>query len=262
MKISNGMKKRLLKFSAIFSLTFLPALAYAEVTISGAGGSCAGVPNAIGELLCNIQQLLNSIVPILITIGVVYFVWGIVQFFIADSEEAKTKGKDKLIYGIIGFAVIIGVWGLVNIVVNTFGFDQGDLYAPALAPIQTPGDEGLCTMRENFQGLLNFGVCLINNSIIPLIFAVAILMFIWGAVKFFIINSDEEAKREQGKQFMIWGIIALTVMTTVWGLVALLGGTFGIGGDILPQVAPPGSSSQYQGPCPNGSIIRSDGTCP
>ncbi|MEX2052537.1 MAG: hypothetical protein WD991_02500, partial [Candidatus Paceibacterota bacterium] len=88
------------------------------------------------------------------------------------------------------------------------------------------------------QNVLGYFTCLINSSVIPFIFAVAILMFIWGAVKFFIINSEEEEKRAQGKQFMLWGIIALAVMLSVWGLVEILGGTFGLNTSALPQVSP------------------------
>ena len=56
-------------------------------------------------------------------------------------------------------------------------------------------------------------------------------------MKFFIFESDEEAKREQGKQFMLWGIVALAVMLSVWGLVHLLGNTFGIE-YVIPKVKP------------------------
>jgi hypothetical protein len=66
-------------------------------------------------------------------------------------------------------------------------------------------------------------------------------MFIWGVVQFFIIGADEESKRAQGKDFIIWGIIALTVMLCVWGLVRIVGGTFGLGNSsFIPQVCPPG----------------------
>jgi hypothetical protein len=163
---------------------------------------------------------------------------------IADSEEAKTKGKDHIIYGLIGFTVIVTVWGLVNIVVNTLDFGAGDLVAPSLQAIKvSTSSDTSCAVGTDFQGLAKFVTCVINNSVIPLIFAIAIVMFIWGAVKFFIINSDEETQREQGKQFMIWGIIALTVMMTVWGLVSFLGSTFGLERNtkFLPQVCPPNS---------------------
>jgi hypothetical protein len=43
-----------------------------------------------------------------------------VQFVIADDEEAKTKGRNRMIWGIIGLVVIVGMWGLVKIVKDTF----------------------------------------------------------------------------------------------------------------------------------------------
>ncbi len=87
----------------------------------------------------------------------------------------------------------------------------------------------LCNLVSNpkFQDLLSYGSCIITRSVIPLIIALAVVMFIWGVVQY-VINSDEEAKKAKGKQFMIWGIIGLTVMIAVWGLVKILGSTFGI----------------------------------
>ncbi len=232
-----NMKKNIFKLvSMSLIIGTMPLMAFALKT-----DQCAGAGSTIGSLICRFQQLLNSIVPVLIALGVVYFVWGVVRYVIADGEEAKKKGKDGMIYGIIGFAVILGMWGLVNIVVNTLGFSPSDLNAPQLVAVQAGATNGSCTLDNNVQGILGYATCLINNSVIPFIFALAIVMFIWGAVKYFIINSDEEAKREQGKQFMIWGIIALTVMVSVWGLVNIVAGTFGIKNtSILPQVHPPG----------------------
>ena len=96
----------------------------------------------------------------------------------------------------------------------------------------------MCNLATNpkFQDLLNYASCIISQAVIPLIFALALVMFIWGVVQF-VINSDEEAKKEKGRQFMIWGIIALTVMVSVWGLVEILGDTFGIN-YAIPQVQP------------------------
>ena len=85
-------------------------------------------------------------------------------------------------------------------------------------------------------------IIIINNAIIPLIFALAVAAFVWGVVQFFFLNADDVEKKSKGKQFMIWGIVALAVMLSVWGLVGILGSTFGLGtGSVLPQVVPPGS---------------------
>ena len=76
------------------------------------------------DILCRIIGLLNYVVPVIIALGVVYFVWGVVQYVINDSEEAKTKGRDTMIFGIIGLFVIIAMWGLVNLVTKTFGVGE------------------------------------------------------------------------------------------------------------------------------------------
>lgn len=207
--------------------------------LNNPASACTG--SGLGNVICIIQQLLNSIVPLLLALGVVYFVWGVVQYMVNDSEEAKSKGKDKIIYGIIGFAVIVGLWGLVNVVVNTF--DLGSSTAPTLTKLT--GSASTCDLSNNpkVQDFLCYITRIINDSVIPLIFALAVVMFVWGTIKFFIINSDEEAKRAQGKQFMIWGIVALAVMLSIWGLVAILGSTFNVKSNVLPQVHPPGATS-------------------
>jgi len=84
----------------------------------------------LAGVLCTIAGLLNYVIPILITLGAVYFVWGVVQYVIGDGEEAKKKGKNHIIMGIIGLAVILAMWGLVRIVVVTFGLGRSN-YAPS-----------------------------------------------------------------------------------------------------------------------------------
>ena len=95
--------------------------------------------------------------------------------------------------------------------------------------------------------LLNYVTCTIQSSVIPLIFGLALVSFLWGVVQY-VINSDEEAKKEQGRQFMLWGIIGLAVMSAVWGLVAVLGNTLGIRINGLPQVRPPSQSQSSTSP--------------
>lgn len=237
--------KTLFKLGLIVSVAvFLPLVAFAQVSFtSAASGTCTA--GGIGNLICRIQQILNSIIPVLIALGVVYFVWGVVQYVIGDGEEAKKKGRDHIIYGILGFAVIIGLWGLVSLVVSTFGLSSASINLPSLAPIQTSSVGSSCDLGNapKFQNLLNYGTCVINNSVIPLMFAVAIAAFIWGVLNFFILGANEEAKRSQGRDFIIWGLVALVVMLSIWGLVTILGDTFGLSTNVLPQVKPSGSSS-------------------
>ena len=59
----------------------------------------------------------------------------------------------------------------------------------------------------------------------PIIVALALLFFFYGLAKY-ILNSGDEENKSEGKSVMIWGIIALFVMVSVWGLVNLLANTF------------------------------------
>lgn len=236
--------KNLLKSSFIIvSSLFLPLSVFAQNTsgvrlvLVGAKVTCTA-STAIEKMLCTVQGLLNSIVPVLIALGVVYFVWGVVQYVIGGGEEAKKKGRDHIIYGIIGFAVIVGLWGLVTLVTTTLLPDSGSVTIPILVPTTSTAVSGAtCELAPKVQGLLNYGTCLIQNSVIPLMFALAIAYFIWGVLQF-IMGSSEEAKRTQGKTHMIWGIIALAVMLGVWSLVGIVGGSLNLNTTILPAVKP------------------------
>lgn len=65
------------------------------------------------------------------------------------------------------------------------------------------------------------------NTLMPIIVALALLYFLYGLLKFMTAGGDE-GKRKESRDIMLWGIIALFVMVSVWGLVSFLGNTLGI----------------------------------
>lgn len=109
------------------------------------------------------------------------------------------------------------------------------VFSPVLTQAQ---DGGGCNFASNpkFNDLVDYVVCIVNISVIPLIFGLALVFFVYGVMQY-VLNEADEGKREKGKTFMVWGIIALTVMVSVWGLVAILGGTFGLNISIIPEVS-------------------------
>ena len=104
-------------------LALAPVSVYAQAGNVGAIRGCTpDMPVAdIQGFICKIGDILNTIVPILVALGVIIFIWGVLTYVIADDEEAKSAGRNRIIFGIIGLAVIIGLWGLVRILTNTFG---------------------------------------------------------------------------------------------------------------------------------------------
>ena len=75
----------------------------------------------------------------------------------------------------------------------------------------------------------NLVINLINNVAVPLVFAMAFIVFIWGIFLYFIQGGHDEEKRQSGKSLMLWGLIGFFVMVSVWGLVHILLGTFNVG---------------------------------
>jgi len=66
----------------------------------------------------------------------------------------------------------------------------------------------------------------INTVLIPLIFAVALLVFIYGMFKYFILGGGNESSREEGKKLLLWAIIGFVLMVSIWGVVNLFGDAF------------------------------------
>ena len=69
---------------------------------------------------------------------------------------------------------------------------------------------------------------LLNVVVVPLILAFAFAAFIWGVVNYFFLHGADESKREEGKQFVLWGIIGMAVLFSVWGFVNIMLSTLGI----------------------------------
>lgn len=64
--------------------------------------------------------------------------------------------------------------------------------------------------------------------LLPIVVALALLFFFWGLAQFIFISGDEDA-HEEGRRRMIWGVVALFVMVSVWGLVGFIGSALGVG---------------------------------
>ncbi len=89
----------------------------------------------ITDIVNDITGIIDVIIPLLITLAVLMLMWGIVQFITAaGDEEKRKKGRELIIYGIIGLFVMVSIWGLVGILSGTFNLSTS---APTL-PTYTP----------------------------------------------------------------------------------------------------------------------------
>lgn len=99
------------------------------------------------------------------------------------------------------------------------------IYALAFAVVLTPA-LALAQFGE-VNDFLDDISAFINGTLIPLVFAVALLMFIYGMFQYFILGGADEDSRETGRRLMLWAIVGFVAMVSVFGIVNLIAGGLG-----------------------------------
>lgn len=74
-----------------------------------------------------VVEVLGWLVPILIALAFVWFLYNVFAYMIKTEPDAKEGARKQMIYGIIGLAIMIAVWGLVGVVTSFFGVDNAKL---------------------------------------------------------------------------------------------------------------------------------------
>jgi len=117
------------------SLFLITPVAHAQKAPSEIGGA------TIGTYLSSIVGFINAyLIPFIFAIAFIVFIWGVFQYFIAGgaNEEQRDKGKQLVMWGIIGFVVMVSVWGLINLVTNTLNLKDGNTpQLPTFDPAQS-----------------------------------------------------------------------------------------------------------------------------
>lgn len=108
---------------------FVPMIASAQTT--------TGTVKDATSLARRIIDLGNIVVYILISIAVIYLIWGIVWYLIAGGEEAKAKGSSIITRGVIGLVVIFSIWGLVALVIRVVGISNDTSDIRGNSPLNT-----------------------------------------------------------------------------------------------------------------------------
>ncbi len=80
---------------------------------------------------------------------------------------------------------------------------------------------------KTFRDIFIVATCVINNFLITIAISFASLYFTWGVVQY-VLSADSVEERKKSKQIMLWGVLALFVMLSVWGIVGAMRMLFGI----------------------------------
>lgn len=79
--------------------------------------------DSLDEVIFRINdKILNPAIEIAFVVALVVFLFGVMEFIRgANKEEKRTKGKQHMLWGIIGFLIMFGVFSIINILTRTFG---------------------------------------------------------------------------------------------------------------------------------------------
>lgn len=91
---------------------------------------------------------------------------------------------------------------------------------------------------NNVSDVGSFIINTINNILVPVLFAIAFIMFLWGAFKTFIYGAQSEEVKKEGQNLMLYSLIGFVVMISIWGLVNILTGTLQFGNNTGPSQVP------------------------
>lgn len=97
------------------------------------GAGLSGGTKNVSLLVAFLQDALTIATGLILAAAVVFFLWGVFQFVrSAGDEEARKTGKNHIIYGVIGIAVMVSLWGLVAFLTGSANLDLDAGVVPAL----------------------------------------------------------------------------------------------------------------------------------
>ena len=68
------------------------------------------------------KVIINPLIVLLFALAVVYFIYGLAKYLLnPDNEEVRRSSKSHMLWGIIGMFIMVSVFGIMNLIINTIG---------------------------------------------------------------------------------------------------------------------------------------------
>lgn len=83
--------------------------------------------STIQTVLIQVRDILNFVIPLVITIAVIYFMWGLVEYISAGAKDPakRAEGREIMTWGLVALFVLVSVYSLVLLVGRSFGVTAG-----------------------------------------------------------------------------------------------------------------------------------------
>lgn len=187
---------------------------------SGVGQQGGGPLTNISSVLNRLGNIINLLIPFFIGLAVFFIIYGIFRYIVkSDNEEERGKAGQFILYGIIGVFLMVSIWGIINILVKSFGTNTSSLVVTTIyAPLPTTG---LDQQPKDLIELINRANIIGMNAVIPFLIGLAVFVVLFGIFNYIRQGANEE-KRAEAIKFIIWGVLSIFFMLSIWGLVNIL----------------------------------------
>ncbi len=108
------------------------------------------------------------------------------------------------------------------------GFQAGEAYrSNGNVDTNTGGPNDRCALpSKTLKGYVDYFGCAVRIAVLPFIFTLALVSFVWGVTVMMRSPGTEEAQKN-GRTFILWGIIGFFVITSMYALIGVIRRTFG-----------------------------------
>jgi FtsH-binding integral membrane protein len=72
------------------------------------------------------KHIINPLIVLLFTAALVYFVLGLFKLMKKDDSKALEEGKQHMLWGIVGMAIMVSVFGIMSFITTTIGVGKVD----------------------------------------------------------------------------------------------------------------------------------------
>jgi hypothetical protein len=105
------MKK--LNYILLTIATFTPLTTYAATNMK------------LSDLIGNLVGYLNLALQLMMGLAVIFFVWNVIHYYIQPGSTNRAEAGQYVMWSLIGFFIILSLWGMVNVLIATFDLGTG-----------------------------------------------------------------------------------------------------------------------------------------
>ncbi len=79
-----------------------------------------------------INFLNHTVLPLLLAVAFLFFIWNVVRYFIIGGSDSGSQEQARTLAfnGIVGFAVITAIWGIITLIISMLDIDNSSTITP------------------------------------------------------------------------------------------------------------------------------------